>query len=442
MTEIVTEEKHEIKGKIAGIEIPPDLKKYNFYALFWCSMVMLMAITSGSVIQPIFLKDVIGIAPQNFGKISTALVVINEVASILLIGYVGVLSDRYGRRKIMTFGLVTSGITYIIFGYSKSIADFSGIEPIIAVFILRALFVIFLQFAWPHVFTIIGDYTYASSRGKGMAAIGLTSAIGALLAFGVISQIPKKFGVLAAFVTCGIIILISAAVSHFGVVDRMKVREKSEHSKGELELLMEAWQIVKDSAPLKMCYGAAFISRANVGVLGTMMMIWTAKVAQEYGHTTGEALALGGMAVGLSGIFGMITAPLWGILTDRWGRMRTTALSLAFTGIGYLLLTLIINPFGGLMKIFIIFIGAGQFGAMTASMTLATDLSPKKVLGSVLGGFNTFGALGIFVLTSVGGIVFDAFGHTSPFLIAGLVNIVVTVWCLVVYFKYGEKRVA
>jgi len=129
--------------KIVGIEMHPDLHKYNFYALFWCSMVMLIAITAPTVIQPIYLKEVIGIAPKNFGKINTALVVMNEVASILLIGYVGLLSDRFGRRKIMTFGLAASGISFIVYGYSHNIAALISVSPIILVFILRTLYASF-----------------------------------------------------------------------------------------------------------------------------------------------------------------------------------------------------------------------------------------------------------------------------------------------------------
>lgn len=426
--------------KIFGIEMPPDLQKYNFYALFWCSMVMLIAITAPTVIQPIFLKEVIGIAPQNFGKINTALVVMNEVASILLIGYVGLLSDRFGRRRIMTFGLATSGMTFILYGYANDIAVAASLSPIVLVFVFRTLYALFLQFAWPHVFTIIGDYTYGSSRGKGMAAIGLTSAIGALFSFTVIGVIPRKFGILSAFYVCGIIFLVSAFISHFGIVDRI-TKSKESHSKGELQLLKEAWQVVKESAPLKMCYGAGFVSRANVGVLGTIVMIWAVNSAQDFGMSTAKAMAVGGISVGISGIFGILTAPLWGILTDRWGRMRTISLSLAVTGIGFLLLYPLESPFGTALKVIVILIGGGQFGAMTASTTLATDLSPKNVLGSVLGGFNTSGAMGIFVLTSVGGIVFDSFGYTSPFLIVGAANLAVAIWCTMIYLKYGEKKV-
>ncbi|RMF95221.1 MAG: MFS transporter [Candidatus Schekmanbacteria bacterium] len=426
------------KRKIFGIEMPPDLHKFNFYSLFWCSMVMLIGITAPTVIQPIYLKEVIGIAAKNFGKINTTLVVMNEVASILLIGYVGLLSDKFGRRNIMTFGLVTSGITFILYGYAHNIAALTNASAILWVFVLRSLYAVFLQFAWPHVFTIIGDYTYESSRGKGMAAIGLTSALGSLVAFSVIGLIPRKFGILAAFYTCGIIFLLSGLVSHFGIIDRI-VKSKESHHKGELQLLKEAWQVVKKSSPLKMCYGAGFVSRANVGVLGSIVMIWVVRAAHEFNMPSSKAMAIGGISVGISGIFGILTAPLWGILTDRWGRMRTISLSLGITGLGFLLLYPLESPFGTALKLIVVIIGAGQFGAMTASTTLATDLSPKQVLGSVLGGFNTSGALGIFILTSIGGFVFDSFGYTSPFLIVGIVNLAVCIWCTAIYLKYGEK---
>src|SRR4030066_425845 len=99
-----------VKKKILGIVVLEGLKPLNFYALFWCSMVMLIGITFGSVIQPVFLKEVIKVSPQHFGKINANLVFLNEVAAILFLGLSGALSDKFGRKILMILGFLISGI--------------------------------------------------------------------------------------------------------------------------------------------------------------------------------------------------------------------------------------------------------------------------------------------------------------------------------------------
>jgi len=141
------------------------------------------------------------------------------------------------------------------------------------------------------------------------------------------------------------------------------------------------------------------------------------------------------MVMGISALAGLVTAPIWGILSDKWGRMPSLALSLFLTGLGFVLMGFVANPFSGLNKLCVIFCGVGQVGLMIVSTTLAIDLSPKKILGSVLGGFNTLGAAGIFVLGNIGGFLFDEFSYTSPFVLTGIASFLVFLWAIIVYKK-------
>jgi len=96
------------RKKTLGIVILEGLTLLNFYALFWCSMVMLIGITCVAVIQPIFLKEVIKVPQQHFGKINANLLLLKEIAVILFLGISGALSDKYGRKILMTLGLLVS----------------------------------------------------------------------------------------------------------------------------------------------------------------------------------------------------------------------------------------------------------------------------------------------------------------------------------------------
>ena len=421
------------RKKTLGIVILEGLTPLNFYALFWCSMVMLIGITCVSVIQPIFLKEVIKVPQQHFGKINANLLLLKEIAVILFLGISGALSDKYGRKILMTLGLLISGLLFIVFGYADHIGRATDTNSLIWVFIMRFFYAVTLTFAWPQVFTILGDYTEHESRGKGNAIIGVLSGIGAMLTFILISKIPEKFGILAGFYICGGLLIFTALISHFGIVDRLP-KDISKRKK-TIENLKEAMSALKASPGLKLSYAASFISRATVAILGTFMMAWAVKIATTSTIEGHKATATAGMIIGISALAGLITAPLWGILIDKWGRMPALTLSLFLTGLGFVLMGFITNPFIGLTKVCVIFCGIGQIGLMIASTTLAIDLSPQKVLGSVLGGFNTFGAIGISIIGTIGGFLFDEVSYTSPFVLTGIVNFLVLLWAIIVYKK-------
>ncbi len=424
---------HQTRRKLFGIEMPDDLTKLNFYSVFWCAMVLILALSYVSVIQPICLKEVIGISPAHFGKINANLIFLNEIAAILFLGVAGVLSDKYGRKILMTFGLFFGGIIFILYGYSDLIAKALGVNSLLIVFIIRFLYAAALAFAWPQIYAIIGDYTFQSSRGKGMAVMGMCCALGPLIAFTLMAAIPARFGILPAFYACGLICILGALASRFGVVDRVhKDHRKVDESMGAIKPLKEAFKVLKHNPALKMCYGAAFTSRADVAILGTFMIMWSVKVADDFNISNARATMQAGLTVGISAIVGIITAPLWGIITDRWGRLQSLVLGLGLVGSGFCLLATASDPFGMWAKISMVICGAGQFGALTASTTLTADLSPKKILGSILGGFNTFGAIGIFILGNIGGLVFDSIGYGSPFMILGSANLVVMAWALLI----------
>lgn len=421
------------KKKTFGIVILEGLKPVNFYALFWCSMVMLIGISFPTVIQPIFLKEVIKISSQNFGKINANLVYLNEIAAILFLGIAGALSDKYGRKILMTLGLLISGVLFIIYGYANDFGIVTNTNSLVWVFALRFIYAVALTFAWPQIFTIIGDYTEHESRGKGNAVVSIMWGIGAIVSFVIFSKIPQKFGILAGFYALGGILLFTALISHFFIVDRLP-KDISKRKK-TTEILKEAIDTLKISPGLKLSYAASFISRATVGILGTFMMAWAVRVASASNMDSHKATAVGGMVVGISAMAGLVVAPIWGILIDRWGRMPSLTLSLLLTGLGFLLMGVVVTPFAGLTKLCVIFCGIGQIGLMVSSTTLAIDLSPPKVLGSVLGGFNTLGALGILVIGTIGGFLFDEVSYVAPFVLTGAVSFVVLLWAILVYNK-------
>jgi MFS family permease len=72
--------------------------------------------------------------------------------------------------------------------------------------------------------------------------------------------------------------------------------------------------------------------------------------------------------------------------------------------------------------------GLGIAGAVTGANTIASEVSPRPLLGSILGGLNTMHPLGVLVFLQVGGFLFDNLGYSTPFIMKGIVNLIWGLW--------------
>ena len=106
-----------------------------------------------------------------------------------------------------------------------------------------------------------------------------------------------------------------------------EVLEKKAVQQGIMEILRE----VNKRLPLKASYLCSLITRADIVIVGTFMVAWAVKAAEQHGLTSGEATAKGAIPMIVMGVFSMVVMPVVGILIDRWGRIPTILLCL-FSG--------------------------------------------------------------------------------------------------------------
>ena len=87
------------------------------------------------------------------------------------------------------------------------------------------------------------------------------------------------------------------------------------------------------------------------------------------------------------------------------------------------------------MIICAIFIGLGEVGVIITSAVLIAQQTPSKIRGAVIGLFNLSGAIGILVAAKFGGYLFDHWRESGPFILFGLLALVVTLWAIAVRKK-------
>ena len=420
---------------VLGIPFRENVTKTNVVILFAMSFIGMFLNMLPVALQPLYLQEVIGISRQHLGKINASLSVIVEIMIILLVGAIGVFSDKVGRKKLLVTGLIFGGTFIVCFGSSHIVAEKLGIEQqLIPVYVFRTLIGFSLLFVWPQVQSLITDYTYTTGRGKAMALMGFMFVLAALFINSFVVRLPKSIGLQPVFLLTFAIGIVASIVSMFGLVDIIEVKKKEK----------VAWQqifgIVKNSPCLRITFSAAFASRADVIILGMFTMVWVIKVAKEFGRTPMQAMAEGGLTIAMASIIGLLCYPAWGYLVEKWGRLKILILGLTLAGSGFMLLFFVNNPFSIWMKLCIIIFALGVNGAGVGASTLTSDIAPRNLIGSLLGGYHTAAALGIMFFLQAGGFLFDHMGHSMPYVLNGAANLLVVIYALITWKKASAEE--
>ena len=114
-------------SKFAGMEIPPELSKTNFFFMFFCTFIAGMFLSLPAVIQPAFMTDVIAIDQAFSGSINSFLQIQSQIATLFFVALIGALSDRTGRKILAILGFLLVAVAFYLFSASINIAEAFGI---------------------------------------------------------------------------------------------------------------------------------------------------------------------------------------------------------------------------------------------------------------------------------------------------------------------------
>jgi MFS family permease len=182
---------------------------------------------------------------------------------------------------------------------------------------------------------------------------------------------------------------------------------------------------------IALAYAASFVARGNLAVVGTFFTLWAALYGtSELGLTSAEAISKGGIILAISYTASLLSAPLFGILSDRVNRVTALAVSLLVGAVGYGSTYFLEDPFSVQTIISLILIGMAEVGCIITSGVLIAEQAPDRLRGSVVGVFTLTGAIGILIASVVGGYLFDHWMKTGPFVFFGAISAVVLVWAL------------
>ena len=146
----------------------------------------------------------------------------------------------------------------------------------------------------------------------------------------------------------------------------------------------------------------------------------------------GENLALwSSITYSITFLVGALTAPFWGVVSDKSGRKRLVIM----TGVGLAVIYALTSIVTGPMELLVCRVLAGLLaGYMTFSNALVSTNTPKDKSAYALSAVYTAGSVGFVLGPLVGGFSASYFGYRPTFLLASILCIIAVI-CMICWVK-------
>jgi MFS family permease len=361
------------------------------------------------LILPVFAVHARGVpGGENATLVGLALGIYGLTQALLQIPF-GMASDRFGRKRVIVFGL-------LVFALGSFVA--AGAQDIFTTIVGRAL-----QGAGAisaAVTAFIADSTRDSQRTKAMAMVG--ASIGVTFALSLVGA-PLLYGAIGMggiFALTGVLALAAVAVVTVITPDAPLAAPQAGAARTPLA------RIALEPDLLRLNFGIFALHAVQMA----MFVVLPTWLADRGGVALADHWKVYLPVVLLS--FALMLPPL--LWSERQGRLRglflaAVALVLAVQ-LGFAVQPAGLLPFAALLLAF--FVG---FNVLEASLpSLVSRLAPSDAKGAALGIYNTTQALGLFFGGLLGGWVQQAWGKSAVF---GACAALMVLWLLV---AAGQRR--
>ena len=394
-------------AKIGPIKLAEGISRFNAVTYLYACIICIGILAGLNFIQPYILSVVLEIPRSEQGTISGSLAFMQEIIAILSVSFFGILSDRIGRRPVMVFGTMVVALGFALFPYASNINE---------LFIFRSVFAVGAAALSSVLAIIVNDYPTEKSRGKFVSLHSVLNALGVAIFAAFLGRLPTILTNLGYDpITAGQYTMLFVAAVAFlsGIIFAIGLKGGTPETLDEKptfkHLVATAIRSMKNLR-ISLAFAATLLARADVSVNGIFISLWAATSAVDLGITTGEAFKQVVPVIVVTNLLSIVWAFIFGSMIDRINRVTAMVIAMGLGAIAYGSIIFVDTPLNySYLPIFIL-ISASAIGTVIATGSLIGQEAPIRERGSVIGVSAFFGACGILVATSVGGILFDVFG--------------------------------
>ncbi len=312
----------------------------------------------------------------------------------------GMASDRFGRKKVIYFGL-------IVFAAGSFMA--ASADSLHMLVLARAL-----QGAGAvsaAVTALVADLTREEVRTRAMAMIGLSIGLTFSASMVVSPLLSKYIGVPGLFVLTGVLTLLSIGVVAFLTPDpeRSKLHEDAQAQPSRMG------EVLKNGQLLRLNFGVFALQCGMMALFTTLPFALNHLGMEKSQHWE---VYLPATVIGLALMIPAIII----------GETRNKLKQVFLLGIGLIFISQI-GLLAGLNSVWMIgfwlvvyFIG---FNILEASQpSLVSKIAPAELKGTAMGVYNTLQSVGLFSGGVLGGMLFHRFGYNGVFVFCSVLMLV------------------
>lgn len=338
----------------------------------------------------------------------------------------GRLSDRIGRRPILTFCLLGEAVSYLIFAWSRSL------EMLFVARFMAGFFGASISTASAY----ISDITPPNERSKGMALIGVAFGLGfvvgpalggALALWGQHISDEKHFDTSFAALWVAGLCLVTFLFAYKYLKESLSENSPRAEKRHRLSVM---WKYLSSSTVGSLMTVFLIASLAMSAMEATLILFMGERFNWDV-----KQVSFGFAYIGLIIIFTQ------GFLVRRllplWGERKVLRLGLFLFAMG--LTTIAVSENLGMMALAMTLLSLGNGlsnPSILGSISLLTD---SKEQGSALGVTQSMASLGRIIGPALGGAIYARIAITAPFWMSGGLAFVAFAHVVINYAKLPEQ---
>ena len=381
-----------------------------------CGVIFLDSVGYGLVVPvlPLYAKQ-LGASDFSIGFLFATYAIALCLAAIPF----GILSDRFGRKPFVLFGMFAMAGAFVFYALAKS-------YPVLVV--ARILDGLTAAATWSAALALLGDRFPGREMGSKMGWAMSAAAIGGIAGPLLGGTLSDAFGYRAPFYVIAAACVAGGCVSIF--LEERKVARRA---------LSAGWRMLKPVFTNRNVMIACLVTLVTTMGLGLLEPILPIYFKNTFDMTrTGI-----GIVFGMTMLFYAIASPLSGKLSDRVGRKRPILAGLLLTAA----ITPLIAVFKNVPAVFVLMAMFGFAIAFfgTPSIPLVTDALPQSPTigeanqyGAAFGLINFFWSLGYALGPLLGGALYQWAGLLTALLVySGLLLVLIVVVALTLSDRSG-----
>jgi len=320
----------------------------------------------------------------------------------------GILSDRFGRKPFVLFGMFAMAGAFVFYALAKS-------YPVLVV--ARVLDGLTAAATWSAALALLGDRFPGSEMGSKMGWTMSAAAIGGIAGPLIGGTLSDAFGYRAPFYTIAVACLVGGCVALF--LEERKVTRRA---------LSAGWRMLKPVFTNRNVMIACLVTLVTTMGLGLLEPILPIYFKDTFDMTRTSI----GIVFGLTMLFYAIASPLSGKLSDKVGRKRPILAGLLLTAAITPLIAVFKNVavVCALMAAFgfaIAFFGTPSIPLVTDTLPQAPAVGEANQYGAAFGLLNFFWSLGYALGPLLGGALDQWAGLLAALLVYSGLLVVLTV---------------